>query len=446
MARALTDGQQRAGIVWLLFVTTARRKNAFLPPPHGVEPSGPTLTQPRHALEMNIVLVPLLAAALLSPTVGGPFLFDAWKTVESNPVVNGSIPLSSGEIFRRDFWGQVPVWDAQSHKSFRPITTLTFHADYAYWGAKPLGFHAMNLMLHALVSTLTVPVAYRALLISPSGGGMCGHSQGGGHEGEGQWAWWAAALFCGFSFASHPVHTEAVQNITGRADVLMSLFFLLAFLVYSSPYQSPRGPHSKDGGGKTERVLPWSAWWVCWTAVMALTLASTLSKEQGITAPLACAAWELLCAWGLGLQSILSFMLCRIRLAPSSLARKAIPSHVSTEVVGILLLRALALLAGAGVIGLWRLGLNHAATLTAAAAQTEGQKSVGASAYMDVEYNPAASHPNRLVRGGSLVWIWLQNLRTVWLAPTAPLSVDWSGEAIPLVRSLLDPRLPFIGG
>ncbi|KAH6920602.1 hypothetical protein HPB50_028410 [Hyalomma asiaticum] len=38
----------------------------------------------------------------------------------------------------------------------------------------------------------------------------------------------AAALL----FAVHPVHTEAVTGVVGRAESLSSVFFLLAFLAY----------------------------------------------------------------------------------------------------------------------------------------------------------------------------------------------------------------------
>lgn len=36
----------------------------------------------------------------------------------------------------------------------------------------------------------------------------------------------------GLFFASHPVHTEAVAGIVGRADLAACNFFLLAFLAY----------------------------------------------------------------------------------------------------------------------------------------------------------------------------------------------------------------------
>jgi hypothetical protein len=43
-------------------------------------------------------------------------------------------------------------------------------------------------------------------------------------------------------FAAHPVHSEAVQNITGRAEPLMALFFLLGFVVYAAVVIHDRPP------------------------------------------------------------------------------------------------------------------------------------------------------------------------------------------------------------
>lgn len=42
----------------------------------------------------------------------------------------------------------------QSHKSYRPLTVLTFRWNYAVHGLQPAGYHLVNLLLHALVSLL----------------------------------------------------------------------------------------------------------------------------------------------------------------------------------------------------------------------------------------------------------------------------------------------------
>ncbi|KAK7871893.1 hypothetical protein R5R35_009702 [Gryllus longicercus] len=53
----------------------------------------------------------------------GDFVHDDIPAVTRNRDVVGAGPLA--DVFRDDFWG-TPMADAASHKSYRPLTTLTF--------------------------------------------------------------------------------------------------------------------------------------------------------------------------------------------------------------------------------------------------------------------------------------------------------------------------------
>ncbi|KAK7788399.1 hypothetical protein R5R35_000022 [Gryllus longicercus] len=53
----------------------------------------------------------------------GDFVHDDIPAVTRNRDVVGAGPLA--DVFRDDFWG-TPMGDAASHKSYRPLTTLTF--------------------------------------------------------------------------------------------------------------------------------------------------------------------------------------------------------------------------------------------------------------------------------------------------------------------------------
>ena len=100
-----------------------------------------------------------------------------------------------GALWRHDYWGQ-PMAAADSHKSWRPLATLTFRWNFQMHGLAPAGFHAANVALHALACVLVLGVARHALR-------------------DERGAVLAAALF-----ATHPVHSEPVASIVGRADVL----------------------------------------------------------------------------------------------------------------------------------------------------------------------------------------------------------------------------------
>lgn len=47
------------------------------------------------------------------------------------------------------------------------------------------------------------------------------------------------ALFSGLVFAVHPIHTEAVSAIVGRADLLACIFFSASLLVYHGSHKNP---------------------------------------------------------------------------------------------------------------------------------------------------------------------------------------------------------------
>ncbi|KAL1484195.1 hypothetical protein MTO96_032723, partial [Rhipicephalus appendiculatus] len=82
-------------------------------------------------------------------------------------------------------------------------------ANYYANGRQVRGYHVVNVALHCACSVLVAVVARRVMKITAL------------------YACLAAMLF-----AAHPVHTEAVSSIVGRAEVLCCLFFLLSFLCY----------------------------------------------------------------------------------------------------------------------------------------------------------------------------------------------------------------------
>lgn len=109
-----------------------------------------------------------------------------------------------------DFWG-TPLTDSGSHGSYRPLCVFTFRLNYLLGGFQPWGYHLVNVLLHCLATALVVRVA-RALL--PPAKTTLG------------------SAIAGLTFASHPIHTEAVAGVVGRADLAACNFYLLSFLVY----------------------------------------------------------------------------------------------------------------------------------------------------------------------------------------------------------------------
>ena len=160
-------------------------------------------------------------------------------------------------IFYDDFWG-TPLTHTGSHKSYRPICVLTFRLNYYLGELNPWGYHLGNVILHAVVTAIFTKLSRIILKHTFS------------------------TVVSGLIFASHPVHTEAVAGVVGRADIGACIFFILALLCYMK-YVNCRDQ------GHSSRSLRFA--YFGGTAI--LTTAGMLTKEQGVTVLGVCAAYDL---------------------------------------------------------------------------------------------------------------------------------------------------------
>uniref|UniRef100_A0A8I3W599 dolichyl-phosphate-mannose--protein mannosyltransferase n=1 Tax=Callithrix jacchus TaxID=9483 RepID=A0A8I3W599_CALJA len=138
----------------------------------------------------------------------GEFVHDDVWAIVNNPDVRPGAPLRWG-IFTNDFWGK-GMAENTSHKSYRPLCVLTFKLNIFLTGMNPFYFHAVNIILHCLVTLVLMYTCDKTVFKNRG-----------------------LAFVTALLFAVHPIHTEAVAGIVGRADVLACLLFLLAFLSYN---------------------------------------------------------------------------------------------------------------------------------------------------------------------------------------------------------------------
>ncbi|OAD62725.1 hypothetical protein WN48_07541 [Eufriesea mexicana] len=171
------------------------------------------------------------------------------RAILTNPDVLSSTPWS--RLLENDFWG-TPLNDRGSHGSYRPLCVATFRLNHLLGGLDPWGYHLVNVALHAACTVLVVRVARKVL----PGRNNLGHA------------------IAGFLFAAHPIHSEAVAGVVGRADLLACLLTLSAFLAYSV--------HCERTRSSFPLIL----------ALASSTLA-TLAKETGISSLALCLLWEL---------------------------------------------------------------------------------------------------------------------------------------------------------
>uniref|UniRef100_A0A183T8W6 dolichyl-phosphate-mannose--protein mannosyltransferase n=1 Tax=Schistocephalus solidus TaxID=70667 RepID=A0A183T8W6_SCHSO len=79
------------------------------------------------------------------------FVFDDSSAIVDNRDLRPKTPVD--ELFKNDFWG-TRMDKESSHKSYRPLTVLTFRWNYALGRLDPFGYHAVNVALHCCVTIL----------------------------------------------------------------------------------------------------------------------------------------------------------------------------------------------------------------------------------------------------------------------------------------------------
>jgi tetratricopeptide (TPR) repeat protein len=144
----------------------------------------------------------VFGAALLaySGNLGNGFVYDDRFVIEKNPLVQS---LDWPGLLTTSYWGEIV--DAGL---YRPLTLLSFGVNRAL-GGSAFGFHLANDLLHGVAAVLALFVA-RTLGLSSAG-----------------------ALAAAFLFALHPVQSEAVTSLVGRAEILAFSFTLAAFLLFA---------------------------------------------------------------------------------------------------------------------------------------------------------------------------------------------------------------------
>uniref|UniRef100_A0A2H8TL04 dolichyl-phosphate-mannose--protein mannosyltransferase n=1 Tax=Melanaphis sacchari TaxID=742174 RepID=A0A2H8TL04_9HEMI len=314
--------------------------------------------RPKHGWPEVAVAVYVAVAAAVTVCywngLRGDFVHDDIPAVAMNADVLGTGPLAL--VATNDFWG-TPLSDPNSHKSYRPLTTLTFRLNHYIFGLQPVWFHVVNVILHGICSVL-----FARLCISVAG---LEHKYG---------------LLAGIVFAVHPIHTEAVTGIVGRADVLACLFFLLSFLTYHDTRWK-----------RKERVLL-----SCTFGAL-----SMLAKETGLMVLLVNLAYDIYSSWGH--------------------IKKSLVEHKQTEEYNSFTRRAPKTIAAIVALLTFRLYMLQ-----------------GSLPKFTEPDNPAAFHDSSRVRFLSYSYVAAFNL-WLMLCPSA-LSHDWQMNSLPLVTSLNDIR------
>lgn len=198
-------------------------------------------------LMLGLCLIALLAYA---NSFYAGFTFDNRGLLLEDPRIREASRANFELILSHTYW-----WPYGESGLYRPFTTLSYLFNYAVCGnaGRPFGYHVVNFLLHCLNILLVFALA-RKLLAEE----------------------WPAAFIAAL-WAVHPVLTESVTNIVGRADLLAGVSILGGLYIYLQ---------SAEANGRKR--------WTWLTALMLVTLFGVFSKESAVMLPVVILLWELL--------------------------------------------------------------------------------------------------------------------------------------------------------
>eukprot|EP01090_Pellita_catalonica_P000684 TRINITY_DN10479_c0_g1_i1.p1 TRINITY_DN10479_c0_g1~~TRINITY_DN10479_c0_g1_i1.p1 ORF type:complete len:819 (+),score=109.58 TRINITY_DN10479_c0_g1_i1:34-2457(+) len=199
-------------------------------------------------------VIPIVAFLVFVNGLSGGLVYDDSVAIAGNTDLRPTTPIT--DLFRHDFWGnpinEEGVW---TNKSYRPFTVMSFRLNYILHGLEPFGYHLVNVIAHAFI-TLLVYCTSRVILVANPNAKLISY------------------ITAGF-FAVHPIHTDAIDSIVGRAEVLYMIAYLLSFLFYVKGSQA---------------VVKWRYI----AASVGCFVVSCWCKEMGVTVIALCFGWDLL--------------------------------------------------------------------------------------------------------------------------------------------------------
>jgi tetratricopeptide (TPR) repeat protein len=195
-------------------------------------------SRPRHA--WRLLAIWALAFVAYSNSFQGALVFDSAWIIGQDPRIRQATGKNIESILTGGYW-----YISATAGLYRPITTLSYLVNYAVFGGgpNPVGYHWVNFALHA--ANIALVYALGVLIF-----------------GEAAPAFALAAIW-----GLHPLLTESVTNIVGRAD-LLAAFGVLAGLLC----------HAKNAARPQRRI----AWLAGLAAASAVAL---FSKESGAVLP-----------------------------------------------------------------------------------------------------------------------------------------------------------------
>jgi protein O-mannosyl-transferase len=178
---------------------------------------------------LRCLLLVLFGAGVHVPALQGQLIWDDLYLARDNPFIKS--PLLVLEAFRHYLFPD----SYAGH--YRPLQNISYIFDYLIWNTDSYGYHLSNVFWH-VGSGLLLYFLLRELFRSfgtqwlPRSGGSLSHALSARLS--------TAAFFFALLWVVHPVHSAAVDYISGRADSLAFFFACAGWLLYLQARKMPQ--------------------------------------------------------------------------------------------------------------------------------------------------------------------------------------------------------------
>jgi tetratricopeptide (TPR) repeat protein len=186
-------------------------------------------------LLLSVLLIAILGFAVYANSINGQFIWDDYHLVKEN------VFITKWSNLEKVFTKGIREGAGRKGNTYRPMQMVTYMIDCSLYGLRVQGYHITNIIIHVLVALSIfwlISILFKNNLIS---------------------------LFTAALFVVHPVHTEAVSYISGRADPMALLFILVSLIFYI---------RSINSGGFVNFIVMASSY-----------MCAILSKESSIILP-----------------------------------------------------------------------------------------------------------------------------------------------------------------
>lgn len=164
---------------------------------------------------VSILLLVLISLAVYQNSLQNDFVWDDVRFIlDHNFIKNWS---NIKYIFSPDYlFNPQKMLSLGMYNVARPVWVISAMIDYKIWGANPFGHHLTNIILHSLVVVLLF--IWLNLIFKDT----------------------RLSFLSSLIFTVHPIHTENINVVSFRIDILALLFMLFAFIAFVQALDTSR--------------------------------------------------------------------------------------------------------------------------------------------------------------------------------------------------------------